>query len=62
MVYNDIRTQWRAGGMGLVGLDYKEVRQACRELDVPYTRGLKRKIQVLEQGVLANQGRSSDEE
>lgn len=46
--------------MGIIGLDYAEVRHACKELEVVYTRGLKRKIRILEQNVLNSQNKKED--
>jgi len=60
MIYQEVRTQWRGGGMGIIGLDYAEVRHACKELEVVYTRGLKRKIRILEQNVLNSQNKKED--
>lgn len=48
LVWQEIRTQWRAGPMGILGLDYAEARQAARELEIEWSIGLKRKIQALE--------------
>jgi len=47
--------------MGIIGLDYAEARQAARELDIFWARGLKKKIQALERELLIAQSiRKSD--
>lgn len=48
-----VQTQWRAGGMGIVGLDYGELRAAARDMDIPLTPGLWRKIRALEAAELS---------
>ncbi|HCY86665.1 MAG TPA: hypothetical protein DHV36_16150 [Desulfobacteraceae bacterium] len=51
-VWHEVRTQWRGGAMGVIGLDYAEVREAFRELEIPYSRRNKRKIQTIERVIL----------
>ena len=43
-----VRTQWRAGGMGVIGLDYAEVRRWARDLDIILSPGMWSKIRCLE--------------
>lgn len=43
-----VQTQWRAGGLGLVGLDYTAVRREARELGLYMSHGMMRKLQSLE--------------
>jgi hypothetical protein len=52
-LYQEVKTQWRAGGSGFIGLDYPEVRRGAREIGLSWTIGLKRKIQALEWEVLS---------
>lgn len=54
-LWQDVKTQLRVGGMGVVGLDYAEVRQAASELDIPWCRGIKRKMQAIEYELLKSQ-------
>jgi hypothetical protein len=51
-VWNEVKTQWRGGGMGLIGLDYSEVRHAFDALGIDKTRRNWRKIQAIERMVL----------
>ncbi|MCP3943225.1 MAG: DUF1799 domain-containing protein [Desulfobacteraceae bacterium] len=51
-IWREIKTQWRAGGMGIIGLDYKEARQAARELGIKYSPRMRKKIQAMERTVL----------
>jgi len=51
-LWNDVNTQWRAGGMGIVGLDYREVRTRAKELDIELSVCIWRKIRLLEGKVL----------
>ncbi len=44
-----VRTQWRAGGLGVVGIDYLAVQQEADRLEIDLNRCLMRKIQALEQ-------------
>lgn len=48
-----VQTQWRAGGMGIVGLDYGEVRRWARDMGVVMTAAVWGKIRALERHVLA---------
>lgn len=43
-----VRTQWRAGGMGVIGLDYAEVRRWARDMGVVMTAAVWGKIKALE--------------
>lgn len=47
-IWQEVKTQWRASGMGIIGLVYSEVRQAATELGIEYSPGMRRKIKVLE--------------
>lgn len=47
-----VRSQWRAGGMGAVGLDYAEVRRWAQDLDIDLSAGLWSKIKALESSQL----------
>lgn len=49
------QSQWRAGFAGVVGLDYCGVEKAAAWLEIPMTRDVFRKIQVLERAVLLKQ-------
>jgi hypothetical protein len=55
-----VRTQWRAAGFGIVGLDYGEVRRSARDMDIRMTPGLWAKIKRLEYFELERQGKSAD--
>lgn len=54
-LWNDVNTQWRAGGMGIVGLDYREVRERAEELDIDMSECVWRKIKILENKILEKQ-------
>jgi hypothetical protein len=54
-LWNDVNTQWRTGGMGVVGLDYREVRARARELDIDLSPCVWRKIRMLESKTLEKQ-------
>lgn len=43
-----VRTQWRGGGMGVIGLDYAEVRQWAMDLDIDLSPAVWGKIKALE--------------
>ena len=58
-VWQDVQTQWRAGAMGIIGLDYAEVRQAFDELGIDYTRRNKLKIMIMERAFLESVKSSS---
>lgn len=58
-LWDDVNTQWRAGGMGIVGLDYGELRRRAKELDIDLSPGMWRKIKMLERKVL--EGKQSDD-
>lgn len=47
-VWDDIKTQMRVGGTGVIGLDYREMRQAIRDHGFHRSRGLELKIKALE--------------
>lgn len=52
MIWQAIKTQWRAGGMGVVGLDYSEVRYAAKEFGIEYSTRTRQKIMALEREIL----------
>lgn len=54
LIWQDVKTQWRAGGMGLIGLDYSEVRHAAADLEIEYTRRNQQKIRAMEREILKN--------
>ncbi len=56
----EVQTQWRAGGMGLIGLDYREVRERADELDIDMSTCVWRKIKMLENKVLEKQSVKSE--
>lgn len=53
-VWKEVETQWRGSGLGIVGLDYGEVRRVCRDLEIPYSTRNKRKIKTLEKVFLSH--------
>lgn len=54
-LWDQVNTQWRAGAMGVIGLDYAEVRIRAKELDIEMSGCVWRKIKVLEGKVLEQQ-------
>jgi len=54
-LWDQVNTQWRAGGMGVIGLDYTEVRVRAKELDIEMSDCVWRKIKILEAKVLEKQ-------
>ena len=51
-VWQQVKTQWRATGFGVFGLDYNEVRRAFKDLDIPYNTRNRKKIQAMEKEIL----------
>ena len=51
-LWKEIETQWRAGPVGVIGLDYREVRERARELDIDLSPALWKKIKALEALIL----------
>lgn len=51
-LFDHCATQWRAGGLGVVGLDYTACRAVAEDLGVVWSYGLLRKLQVIERMVL----------
>lgn len=47
-----VKTQWRGGGMGLIGLDYNVVYKEAARLEIELTPCIMKKIQALEKHVL----------
>ena len=47
-LWQAVITQWRGAGMGIIGLDYREVRWWARELGFILSPGLWSKIRALE--------------
>jgi len=59
-LWQDVSTQWRGAGMGIVGLDYREVRTRARKLDVELSECVWRKIRMLERIELKKQNKGSE--
>ena len=49
-------TQWRSGGMGMVGLDYTAVALVAEKLDLTFCGMTLKRIAALEREVLSSQG------
>ena len=47
-----VNTQWRAGGMGIVGLDYPAVYAEAARLEIEVSNCVMGKIRALERAVL----------
>jgi hypothetical protein len=60
-LWNQVNTQWRAGAMGMIGLDYSEVRTRARELDIDLSECVWRKIKALEGKILDKQYKTENE-
>ncbi len=58
-IWQEVKTQWRGSGMGLIGLDYAEVRQAAADLGIEYGTRNKRKIKLIE-GIILSSVNSTD--
>ena len=43
-----VQTQWRSGGAGVIGLDYKVILELCGVHQVTDTKQLLRDVQVME--------------
>lgn len=43
-----VQTQWRAGGSGVIGLDYKVILELCSIYEVTDTKQLLQDMQVME--------------
>jgi hypothetical protein len=56
LVWQETRTQLIAGGMGVLGINYAEVRKAFQDLGIERTRALDLKIKALERSMLDNAG------
>ncbi|MBT6217858.1 MAG: hypothetical protein HOI42_13975 [Candidatus Marinimicrobia bacterium] len=56
-IFQEIKTQLRAGPAGVIGLDYKEMRQAIGDQGLYRSRGLEQKIKALERELLENVGK-----
>jgi len=54
-LWMDVSTQWRGTGMGIIGLDYREVRTRATELDIDLSECVWRKIRMLERIELKKQ-------
>ncbi len=48
----EVNTQWRAGGMGIVGLDYPAVYREAERLEIEVSNCTMLKIKALERHVL----------
>ena len=53
-----VNTQWRAGGMGIIGLDYPAVWTMAKMIEIEMTPCLMMKIQKLEYAVLESMNKS----
>lgn len=51
-LWRAVQTQWRAGGMGVIGVDYAEVRRWARDFGIDMTPAVWRKIIALEGATL----------
>jgi hypothetical protein len=47
-LWQEVKTQWRAGGAGIIGLDYKAVYQEADRLEIDLSPGTFSKIKALE--------------
>ena len=56
-LWQAVSTQWRAGGMGLIGLDYPAVEMVAGKLDIEFDATTMKKIAAIEREVLKEQGR-----
>ena len=54
-LWQDVSTQWRGAGLGVIGLDYGEVRIRAKELDIELSECVWRKIRMLEKMELKKQ-------
>jgi len=59
-LWEDVRTQWRGAGLGVIGLDYREVRARAAELDIELSECMWRKIRKLERIELKKQNKGSE--
>ena len=50
-----VQTQWRAGGFGIVGLDYPALFQIAERMGIEVSVCTMKKIQALERGELEKQ-------
>ena len=53
-------TQWRAAGLGLIGLDYLAVKAVARDLGIEWTAGMWRKMLALERFETSREGAGDD--
>lgn len=53
-LWQAVYTQWRSAGLGLVGLDYAEVRRWAQEMEIDLSPCVWIKIQALERWELAH--------
>ena len=54
-----VRTQWRAGSMGVIGLDYRVLYLEAERLEINLSNCMMKKIKVLEKSVLESMAESS---
>lgn len=59
-LWQHVLTQWRAGGFGLVGLDYRAVEFVAGVIDIPVTKQVLKKIQALERFELSRANEKPD--
>jgi len=57
----EVQTQWRAGGLGVVGLDYTAVYAEAARLEIECSVCTMRKIKVLEREVLRDMAKDKGE-
>ena len=60
-LWQAVLTQWRGAGMGIIGLDYREVRWWARELGFILSPGLWSKVRALELVELRRHGGAESE-
>jgi hypothetical protein len=56
-LWHTAQAQWRAGGLGVIGLDYGCLIQLAQLMNIEWTPGLLRKIQALEAYTLKRIGK-----
>jgi len=55
-----VNTQWRAGGMGIVGLDYPAVWAMAERLEIEVSNCVMGKIRALEHYVLGEMAKKKE--
>jgi hypothetical protein len=59
-LWKAVQTQWRAAGFGVIGLDYGVLIRLAELMRIEWTPALLKKIQALEDAVLASVNRKPD--